>query len=410
MKQKGVKKPKNIRENNAKLLLDLYMQYKELTVPKMAQKLGLSRTTIFNINEKLVEGDMVIPIGKGNSTESGGKRPQRYTLRSDYAHALCFYVGYNFLEAKVFSVHQVEICSKVVTLQRNTDLDSLGTAMRELYNEIISEQTQLNLVGIAVAIHGMVNVNSGICVHAIYFPSWGINVPLASLVAQYLNTSLPIYVDSWVWFKTQVTHRYYPQIADAQTFVLINAGRNGFVAGINESQTIRDDNRHLVGEIGHMIVNPFDKTPCQCGGYGCVESLTDLNRIINKAILLRKDYPDSLIFHSDKPSFADIIRAFKQHDNLARMLLDEVAGWIAIAISNLNLILFPDVILLEGDFCSAGPEWNQMVETKLEKVSLVRYKSKINLMFTEPHNEAILEGAATYVFAQFIESVNIKKL
>jgi predicted NBD/HSP70 family sugar kinase len=309
------------------------------------------------------------------------------------------------LEVTLFNLHLKIELQKRVPFERNSNLEVISELIKKEYDTIVEQKSKANILGITIAVHALVNTKTDICVHAIYFPSWGINIPLAQIISEKLETDIPIYVDSWIWLKTQIAFKYYPIVADVDSFVLIYSGRNGFVTGIYNRDNISESNSHLIGEIGHMIVNPNDKQMCQCGGYGCVESLTDIKRIIQNGNAERENYPNSQIFKNGEVTFDAIIKAFKEDDPLAVKLLDETASWVAIAISNLNLILFPDIVLFEGEICLAGKKWYKMVEEKLEKVSLVRFKNKINLKFVEPNFEAIAEGSAYYIFNQFIKNI-----
>ena len=77
-------KPKNIKSNNQKIVLSLLRSSDALSLSEIAAQVNLSKTTITKIVNALMEKGLVHSIGKGSSTEEGGKRPELFAFCADY--------------------------------------------------------------------------------------------------------------------------------------------------------------------------------------------------------------------------------------------------------------------------------------------------------------------------------------
>ncbi|GAI17169.1 unnamed protein product, partial [marine sediment metagenome] len=105
------------------------------------------------------------------------------------------------------------------------------------------------------------------------------------------------------------------------------------VAGVIIENEIKRGNHYLIGEIGHMIIDPEGREICACGGKGCFEAMVSTNRILRMAKEKHKEYPDSIIFNGNNPDAIDIYDIFdasNKGDKLASNIMDDVINWFGI--------------------------------------------------------------------------------
>ena len=402
------KKPRNIRENNVKLLVDLYYTSKGLSVSEISKKLELSRTTISKINNILISTGLILPDGKGDSSDAGGKKPMIFSLNKEYGLVLCFHVEDESIATRLLNMRLETVYAEDLPIRKDLDLDSLGDMLHALYRRVVSLDANRRIIGIAVAVHALVDSREGICHYATHFPSWGRNIPLADKIAKSLNTTMPIFIDNWIRFKASAVHETGIIPKHDQGFILVDAGKHGVVAGISFGNGMGMEGSHLAGEIGHMVVNPSDERICHCGGRGCLESMLDFDRILGRAHSLKATYPESTVFSGETPLDMDrVFQAFRDGDPLAHVLMDEVTDWLAIGLSNVNQIFFPELLILEGDFGRAGPAYERMLREKADRISMVRMKNKVPLVFRESHEQDTLRGAVAYVLDRYINELKL---
>ncbi len=116
---------------------------------------------------------------------------------------------------------------------------------------------------------------------------------------------------------------------------------------------------HGVGsEIGHMILE-LDGEPCTCGNYGCLERYCSATAVIRMAREQVKNHPDSLILSMAEGKAENInakivFDAAREADPTAEKIFRRYVRYLAQAISNIIMMLDPEVIVLGGGVSRAG--------------------------------------------------------
>ena len=76
----NISKPKALKQNNRKVVLDIFRSKNDLMVGELSNSTGLSRTTIIKIISHFVKNGFIISSGKGDSTDEGGKKHKLYSF------------------------------------------------------------------------------------------------------------------------------------------------------------------------------------------------------------------------------------------------------------------------------------------------------------------------------------------
>ncbi len=390
------------------IVFEQYRQNNKLSVSELAQKVRLSRTTIMKINEELRQKGLIAFIGKGSSTEEGGKKPSVFQLNADFKYTFCFYIQYEAVLFTVFNLRYEIVFTEQFRIRKNERIDIILQIIQTSYLEAKSKYCRAGQspLGIAVAVHGVVDTTLGICRHSTNFPSWQIDLPLKDLVLEAIKEKVPVFIDNWIRFRA-FAEKENGHARHEENYILINAGWHGIAAGIIIGGELFKGNQYLSGEIGHIVLNPLSNTVCKCGGRGCFESLISCQRMLDKALEQEQAYPESSIFADKKePDLETIFRSANQGDALARLLMDDIIQWLAIGISNICLIIDPQVIILEGDYSKAGEYLQRELNERLKKVSMLRLKRNFNLKINPDENpDATSLGAAAYAVNRFFRSI-----
>jgi predicted NBD/HSP70 family sugar kinase len=128
----------------------------------------------------------------------------------------------------------------------------------------------------------------------------------------------------------------------------------GIAAGFVFDGRLRRGRRSMVGEIGHLVVDPAGPV-CACGQRGCLEAVA-----AGPAIARRWPTPDG-----GSPATA-LALAAADGDERAVTVLAEVARRLASAITLLALTVDPDVLVLGGGVAGAGPAFDRAVRSALD--------------------------------------------
>jgi len=109
------------------------------------------------------------------------------------------------------------------------------------------------------------------------------------------------------------------------------------------------------GEIGHITVNPDEIEACNCGQYGCLEQYTSATGIVRMAKRKLAKSDDATTLRKIEPLTAkDIFDEAKAGDEIAKELVDELGNILGSALSNLAVVVNPEVIVIGGGVSKAG--------------------------------------------------------
>lgn len=139
--------------------------------------------------------------------------------------------------------------------------------------------------------------------------------------------------------------------------VMLTLG-TGIGGGIIANGDILLGHTEGAAEVGHQTILP-DGPMCGCGNHGCIEAIAARDAIIRRAILKiqqgRKSILPNLVEGRLENLNPKIIEdAARMGDEVAREVYEETGYYLGIAISNLALILDPEVIVIGGAIAKAG--------------------------------------------------------
>lgn len=133
--------------------------------------------------------------------------------------------------------------------------------------------------------------------------------------------------------------------------------------GIGSSFVINDQvwrgSLYGSGQIGHTIINP-DGVACDCGRYGCLETVASLSALKKQARMWLKTRPD-LANNPETLTIDALIDKWQQGDSRLQAWVEESANAIGLSLYNFLNILNINNILLYGRSCGFGEEWLNII-------------------------------------------------
>ena len=109
----------------------------------------------------------------------------------------------------------------------------------------------------------------------------------------------------------------------------------------------------IAGEVGHIVVQRGGPR-CRCGNDGCVEAIASGTGIAQAAARLAPENPDSALHGIASPTAADVVRAARGDDELAKTILETAGAYLGVALGTLVNLFNPQVIVLGGSVLKAG--------------------------------------------------------
>ena len=193
-----------------------------------------------------------------------------------------------------------------------------------------------------------------------------------------------------------------------ENFIVINVS-NGIGAGIIIDNKPYYGVNFSAGEIGHISVRSNGRR-CNCGNYGCLETIASNNSIVEKVSeLLKSDSQSSLLKKGsiEKVTIKDICDAAKENDSLAVNAIAEAATYIGMAISNLINILNPEYIIMVGEIFKDNSHAIEIIEEEVSKRALKLSSETVRIAKSSLGEDAATIGAVTLVIKELFKGEKI---
>jgi glucokinase len=183
----------------------------------------------------------------------------------------------------------------------------------------------------------------------------------------------------------------------------------GLGSGVIIENDIKRGFHKIMGEVGHMVINPSEEIVCACGSRGCFEVMVSVERLKKIISDNKNKFPDSIIFNiSNNGNLKnltpeEIFEAYKGNDRLAVFAINDIINWLAIGIANIILIYDPQVIVIHGIYTRAGENFLKHLRKRAEQISLTSVKKDTKIKFSELGEMSGVLRAAAYVVTNFFK-------
>lgn len=383
---------------NVEAILKVIKNNGSLSRADIAKLTGLTPASVSNITKLLIESGYLIERGIGES--SGGRPPIILEINIKARYIVGVSIGVGIIEVVLTDLGAEIFLKKSVCIDKNsTKEEFVFTHLVNLINEVIeiSGVDKNKIVGIGIAMHGMVNPFLGISQYAPYY-NWE-NVNIKSTLEEKLK--YPVFVDNDVR-AIAIGESLFGAAKRIDNFVEINIS-NGIGAGIIIDNKPYYGIDYSAGEIGHIVVEQ-DGTLCNCGNYGCLESVASNRSIERKVIKSIKQGIKSSISDNvkdiEKITIKDISIAASNGDELAIDVLKETARYIGVGISGLVNILNPRLIVLVGDIFEQDKIMLETLREVVKKRGLRISRDNVKIVKSDLGENAAVIGAATLVIQE----------
>ncbi|MHB1274596.1 MAG: ROK family transcriptional regulator [Candidatus Humimicrobiaceae bacterium] len=402
-------KQKILKQINRKHILNMLREYDEIAISELSEKANLSKPTIMKIMKYYIDKGFVVISGKGNSTEEGGKKPNIFKFNANGGYSMGMIITANKLKAVLTNLKSEIVENISVNLDYNEELESVIDKISDLYHKLLEDSSisSSKLIGLAIGIYGITDFDNGIVFYSPHYPSWGKNIKMRDKILKKISENIPIVLDNISRFHV-FAEKTLGSAKNASNIISLVAGY-GLSSGVIIENDIKRGFHKIMGEVGHMIINPSESMLCACGARGCFEVMVSIERL--KKIIADKgcDYPGSVFYDiSNNGSLAnlepeEIFKAYNAGDKLASAAMEDIINWLAIGLANIILVYDPEVIVLHGAYIRAGDNFLKMLRKKVEQISLTSVKKDTKIKFSKLGDMAGVLGAATFLINRFFQ-------
>jgi predicted NBD/HSP70 family sugar kinase len=398
-----------VKAHNMSAILYYLLQNQPVSRVELAEKLGLSNTTITNLTAELLEEEIILEkeIKITEKRKRVGRPRRMLALIPDARYAVGVHIGVGMYRVAVTDLFAKIISNQMGEFELDTPAQAviaeIAAKIRQTVNTTSVDPDRI--IGVGIGASGLVNYLTGVNVLA---PRLGWkDVPIQSLLAP--QVPYPITVDNNVR-SMAMGEAYFGAGRKAETLAFVY-GRVGVGAGFVVNRQIFRGSRAGAGEIGHTIMEPRDGQPCSCGNSGCLETLVSEPVLIKEAIQLSLTDPSGLLAQhlekaADQNQMEQIFTAARQGDRNARALVEDRACYLGIALANLVNILNPDLILLGGMFAQGSDLIIPVAEGKMKELAFAGLGDDVKIATTEFGWRAGVVGAASLALTAFFYQQN----
>ncbi len=398
--------PSDLRRSNRMQVLEVFKWGGEFTINQIAAQVGLSRQTVMKAVQFFVEQGIVAAVGKGGSTAAGGKRPDLFSL-ANHKRLLAIDLWPSRLNCTLLDFKGQVVDRLVREQPLPDDLERTAASVGGFARDLLARSNVLPdaLCGVCISVSGTVDYRSGTLRYSSHTPGWGTDVPLARLLRPYLGAYTPVLLEN----TGKLSARSLLQSRELLTKrVLCLFTAWGLSGCFIERGRILNGKDSLIGEFGHMILDPDDEERCGCGSHGCFERLVSNDRIRRRAAALRAAYPGTCLGAPEALTVQAVFAASEAGDPCARRLADELAMRFATALRNITLVFDPDEVVFQGDFAAADAYFLQRFWEYLKEFQYYPNGEPFQLhLDRRPLDELSWQGAYTLLMDHYFSNLRI---
>lgn len=407
------RKPKNIKFHNQRLVLSLMRQNKVISASEIAQKINLSITTVVKILAVLQENGLIKSMGKGSSTDEGGKKPELFAINESYKYVIAVYVGTNSIQVTV-----TDLGCRVVSDRnsRFTDAGSLERSIQDIadcvYAALMENELQAeDVCAIPVSFDGIVDTENGVIYYPIHNSSWGRNIPMQEMLERRIPWNRNIVINNgsrWLSYGIFLEH---PEYKD-KTILSILASDSTGGCFIDHGKLIQGAHGFM-GEVGHIIVQPtYRKRRCLCGRYGCFETMVSMEAVREYAGELAGEYPDNALAEqilSGEAHRRDVFAQADRGDAFARAIVDRLVSAFENLIHNAALLCDPDLIAIGGTYAEGGTYFLAELRKRISVQSFFEIGDRLSIVYlsmvADHFRVDTNVGAALYAVDEYLQTL-----
>jgi predicted NBD/HSP70 family sugar kinase len=323
-----------IKDKNKADIFHLLCGDNNISRKELSNILKIRPATVSNLVQELIEDKLIIE--SDNLLSKGRGRPE-YSLSVNYNIFLCIalYIDTNTLKGVLLNYNEEILYSSSIVIDEDIDNDFFIKCTIDLISNILRQvPEQSKLIGIGFSLTGVLNKEKKELIFTSRWPNLS-NLKLDKIEEKFgyeiriqheLNTSLKYLLLSNADYRvngTAILHWGYG--------IGASYSNNGVILHSNSGRSI---------EIGHLPFIMENPNKCNCGAYGCLETVASL-RALKKDLskfyqgpISEKDFP-SLKSNEDLCSLPSVTYAIE---------------YMALALSYFVKLFFPQRIIITGPF------------------------------------------------------------
>lgn len=352
-----------IKETNIRRIFKLVSISDGISRAEIANRTGLSPTTVSTLAEELIFAGFIFEDGTGDIPTSG-RKPIMLKVKPKGGCIIAADLQDNGYNLGLFDLNCCSISENFIVLP---EYDNLGISMLEEISKAIKKNgfQKVQLLGICIGAPGIIDRKNNKIISSTILPIDIKNDFYSVIQESYPGIRLELINESSLSAYAEKEFGKITGNIDNLIYVDIHTGIG---AGIIINGRMYEGSGSLAGEIGHISVD-INGPHCKCGSRGCLETLASIPALI-------ADIEHDTGFPPEFPNAGSLDERFRIiaeeyidngefSDEIQRM-----AKYIAYGINNAVNLLNPGVVVIGGKATELGEKFLWEVQKNMKTIGL----------------------------------------
>lgn len=363
-------------------VLQLIRQQHEISQSELRFQTGLSASAISGAVRRAQKLGLIQEVG--SLQEALGRPRTLLSLNADYAYA----VGIQ-LNVQQSQIVLSNLRGKVV---HRAQLSYSGLSPDQIAEDVahfIAEVGGHRIVGIGLAVSGIIDAERGVCLDSATTVGWQ-NVPIGPLVAQ--RTGIPTSVENDA-NALALAEMLFGEARYDSSFIVVTLGK-GIGAGIIIDRKLYRGRNGVAGEIGHISVSFPASYPCSCGKTDCLEATASSRAV---ACALSERLGVSI-------SSEHLRETLQSEPDLAQDVLGHAGTRLGAVLAVLATVFDPDALYVAPEQHLNLPAFQQAVTAAFQSGVPPLCRTATSLRFLTESEDMWARGAASVAIERFFDT------
>lgn len=390
-----------VKQLNGAAVYRLIDQQGPISRIQVADISQLAPASVTKITRQLLERGLIKEVAQQAST--GGRRAISLETEVSPFHSVAVRLGRDYIQLSLYDLGGNEISSsyhEFLYLRQDELTDGLLHYIKEF---IIQAEHQIDqLIAIGVVLPGLVNPETGVVeyMHNVDVDA----LALGDIIRNYFGVECFIGNDIR---GLALAEHYFGASKDCMDSILISVGRGTGSGMIVNGEIFLGYNRN-VGEIGHIQIDPLG-SQCQCGNFGCLETVASNPAIVRHVNQLLKQGYSSSLAEFDTISIDDICQHALMGDELAKQTLIKVGNQLGKAVAITVNLFNPQKIIIAGQITTAQELIFPAIERNVQTQSLKAFHQNLPIVASQIYKQPTI-AAFAMIKRAMLNGVLLQKL
>lgn len=396
----GPRNHSQIRQNNLRSILTAVKQNGPVSKRELQTLTGLSWGAVSALTSDLVDNGYLVLTGK--QITNIGRKPEELDINAEDKYIVGLDLNLSGI-CGVLADMKGRIVRKWVRPIAQNEYACVMDTVLSLLDTIHRDYADKQILGIGLAVQGIVDVANGVSVYLPEIRHWK-DVPIRDIVAERFRVPVLLMHDpNCLMVAERACGSSWINAAENAILLRID---NGIGMSMMIGRQIYLGSTGKAGEFGHIPVDPSGPV-CTCGNRGCLEEYASGNGLVRRYLEQVSAGAQTAADTADirRRGYKLLAEAAQQGDALCVSLFAQMGRYLGLAIAAMLNVLNPDLVVLYGELTDSRRLFHEAMMQALENHVYGNIPAK--LVYSELPSHAAAQGAALMVAESLIEALDL---